>query len=212
MNSGILLAAGLSSRFGSQKLLIPLSDGRTLFDRSIYVHLNVPVRPLVVVISPGLFEAILEDKASTVKYRIEQKPPVDWRYLKTPWGKVRLVLNETPETGMADSLRLGLAALTKEEREEGIVISLADMPKLTSEIIQRLLSTYRQVKEKIVVPTYQGKIGHPVIIDEPVFREEILKIKGDEGLRGILKAHWEDIALISWKMMPLLLILIRLQI
>ena len=199
MIPGVLLAAGLSSRFGSQKLLTILSDGTTLFDRSVRLYLNALVSPLIVVVSGELFSAIQERKTGSTEYSIGKDRNSNWYHLKTPWGIARLVVNETPETGMADSLKLGLSALSEIERKDGILISLADMPRITPETVERLLAVYRQGGKKAVVPVFEERIGHPVIFDEPFFREEIQNIRGDEGLRSILKRHWQDVAAVPWE-------------
>ena len=51
---GILLGAGNSTRFGSDKLLSLLPTGETLFDRALRVHLQSQISPLIVVVSPNL--------------------------------------------------------------------------------------------------------------------------------------------------------------
>ncbi|MBW1659078.1 MAG: nucleotidyltransferase family protein [Deltaproteobacteria bacterium] len=199
MIPGILLAAGLSSRFGSQKLLSVLADDTTLFDHSLRLHLNASIDPLVIVVSREIFSALQEKKNGALKYVMRRDNGFDWYHLRTPWGTARLIVNETPETGMADSLKQGLSVLSEIERRDGVLISLADMPRITPGIIERLLAEYQQGEKRAVVPMFEGRIGHPVIFDEPFFREEIQGIKGDEGLRSILKRHWRDVTVISWE-------------
>ena len=99
---------------------------------------------------------------------------------------------------MADSLKLGLSALTESEREEGVLITLADLPGITPGTVQRLVALYRQGRGKIVAPTFNGRTGHPVILHEPSFRRRISEIQGDKGLRDILKEDREDVTLIPW--------------
>ena len=199
MIPGILLAAGLSIRFGSQKLLTILAHDTTLFDHSVRLHLEALIGPLVVVVSRELFSAIQEKGYGVTRYFIRQNDDLSWHSLTTPWGTARLVVNETPETGMADSLKRGLSALSEEERRDGVLISLADMPKITPEIIERLIAKYRQTEKRAVVPMFGKRIGHPVIFNEPFFREEISGLEGDEGLRGILRRHWQEVEIVPWE-------------
>jgi len=198
MISGILLAAGLSKRFGSQKLLVSIQSGQTLFEHALRMHLEADLLPLVAVVSERLLESLLKKWEGKSAFRIDRETSRPWFNLETPWGKVRLIVNKSPEEGMADSLKLGLGILSDPERQDGILVSLADMPKVTPGMIRNLIDIYQKERGKIVVPTFQGKIGHPVIIHEPSYREEILKISGDKGLRDIIKANIRDVVYIPW--------------
>jgi len=194
MIAGILLAAGLSRRFGGQKLLASFKN-ETLVERALRVCLVVSVSPLVFVVSRDLLSAI-QERMSGIS--IDASSGL-WGFdLTTPWGEARLVVNETPETGMADSLKKGLLALSEPERDKGVLISLADLPKMTPDVIRRLIGIYQREDKKIVVPVYQGRTGHPVIIHEPSFREEIQAIEGDKGLRDVIRRHKREAAMIPW--------------
>ncbi len=196
MIPGILLAAGLSRRFGSQKLLAPLHEGETLFDHSLRVHLEAPVSPLIVVVSKGLFRVLSEPGRGA--FQISPGPDFSGFLLENSAGIARLIVNEAPETGMANSLKLGFSALQEMERGDGVLISLADMPRITPEIITRLIEQYRREGAKIMVPTFAGRIGHPVIIHEPSFRGEISEIEGDKGLRDIIKTNKAKVTFVPW--------------
>lgn len=193
MIPGVLLAAGRSERFGSQKLLVSYKDGKTLIERALWAYLNASVSPLVVVVSNELLSAL----GSPLKYVSVEKREGEI-YVETPWGMAKLAVNPTPEAGMAGSLKLGLSSLTESEREDGVLVSLADLPEITPETIQRLVALYRQGEGKIVAPTFNGQTGHPVILHEPFFRRRIAQIRGDRGLRDILKENREDVTLIPW--------------
>lgn len=198
MVSGILLSAGLSVRFGSQKLLTPIPGGMTLFDHVLRTHLRADISPLVAVVSEGLLEGIARMGGRAPSYRIEEDASLPWFNLNTAWGKARLIINKRPESGMADSLKLGMEGLKESEKDAGILISLADMPKVTTEMIHFLIDVFNKGNGNIVVPTFQGKIGHPVIIHEPTYRDAISKISGDIGLRNIIQANREDVVTIKW--------------
>ncbi len=194
MIAGVLLGGGLSKRFGAQKLLVPIGRNETLITRAMRVCMGVPLHPLIVVVSPELVATLNQMN------EIALKPLASLRRfaLETPWGTARLVVNETPERGMSDSLKKGMAALTESEREGGVLITLADLPGISPETIRRLVGIYRAGEKKIVLPTYGGKTGHPVIIHEPSFRERIQSIEGDSGLREIIRENGQDVMRVPW--------------
>ncbi len=202
MMAGILLASGLSRRFGSQKLLFSPGGGKTLFEQVLSNHLRSGLDPLVVVVSEGMLDNMKNGKmiGITVHERGETNESEEgkWLVLATPWGRGRLVVNEDPERGMARSLQEGLSVLSEEEKEEGVLISLADMPGITPSVIERVVTEYRRRNAKILVPTYRGQIGHPVVVHEPTFRKEIAEIEGDVGLRHLLRRFWEEVETVPW--------------
>jgi molybdenum cofactor cytidylyltransferase len=69
---------------------------------------------------------------------------------------------------------------------------LADQPFLKHETINRLIAEYREKKPEIIVPTYNGSRGNPVLLDRSVF-DELGALKGDIGCRAIFQAHKEGI-------------------
>ena len=184
--AGILLAAGLSARFGSQKLLTELPGGETLFSRAARVILLAGVRPLVIVVSKGIVEELLEGPGMAGWRLSEGKTPHDY-FLLSPWGKGRVVVNNRPEEGMATSLKTGLSCLLNGEKERGVLFSLADLPMLTPETIKSLVKRYRQGGKKVVLPVHQGRTGHPVIVNWDYLRDKIADVRGDKGLRDIIK-------------------------
>jgi CTP:molybdopterin cytidylyltransferase MocA len=197
---GILLSAGRSIRFGSEKLLTALPTGGTLFERALRVHLQSQVTPLVVVVSPSLGEIIIE-KASIFSFsRIEIKEEAGrWHTFSSRWGRGRLIINQIPKEGISSSIRTGLRCLEDGEKENGVLISLADLPHLRCEAINLLIKEFLKKKVGIVVPAFNNVTGHPVIVDMRQFGEDIDKIKGDIGLRILMKKYPEMVRKIPWK-------------
>ena len=96
------------------------------------------------------------------------------------------------EDGLSASLRAGLAALPDDT--PAALICLADMPLVTGRMIDRLLDAYDPDEGRtIVAPTFQGKIGNPVLWDRRFF-PEMRALSGDVGARRLLERHAEMIA------------------
>ena len=78
-------------------------------------------------------------------------------------------------------------------KSEAILIALADQPLVETDLIDHLIDIYRQNPHGIVLPSYKGKRGHPVILNRLRYQEEMGKLMGDVGCRPILNRHPEDI-------------------
>jgi len=103
---------------------------------------------------------------------------------------VSIVSNPDYESGMLSSVRCGLAALPQ---ECGVVlVALGDQPSVTSRLIDEMVRSFAQTEEKILVPIYNGRRGHPVIFSLG-YRDEIMTRYDNVGLRGLLHAHPEDV-------------------
>jgi CTP:molybdopterin cytidylyltransferase MocA len=196
---GILLGAGSSERFGYDKLLAHLPTGERLFERSLRVHVESRVLPLIVVASPALAETIINNPElfSCSEMVIEDK--VDrWHSFTCRWGRGRMITNENHTQGISSSIRAGLSCLRDEEKAHGILISLADLPFLTPETVNFLIDEYAKEGPGILVPVFEGVTGHPVIVDVKRFEDDISQITGDRGLRGLLKKYPEEVNKVPW--------------
>jgi len=173
---GILLAAGKSARFGSNKLLHPVIDNTPMV--LVSAKKLVSVLPLsIVVINPSL---------ST---------------LKTPLEKMglRVVINEQAEQGMGSSIACGVRASTSgteafSESTSGWLIMLADMPYIKPETI-KLLADKLEQGASLVAPLLDQQRGHPVGFS-PCFKDELLALNKNMGARQILKNYQSELELI----------------
>jgi CTP:molybdopterin cytidylyltransferase MocA len=95
----------------------------------------------------------------------------------------RVVVNPEPERGMGSSLRLALAAATGRRA----VILLVDTPGIGAEAVRAVLG----VDAPVVVATYGGDRGHPVVVDHSWWSEVARLAAGDRGARPFLAAHPE---------------------
>lgn len=161
--SGVVLAAGRSTRLGRPKQLLEL-DGRPILD----IVLDHAFRS-------GLSEIILVlgSDADRIAAALGSH------------GQ-RIVINPDFAAGQSTSLRAGIAAVAAES--SAAVILLGDQPQVTPDIIDALIATYDADDAEIVMPSYGGLPGNPVLFRRTVF-PELLAITGDRGARDIIKAR-----------------------
>jgi molybdenum cofactor cytidylyltransferase len=103
---------------------------------------------------------------------------------------VRVVLNDNYQQGMGTSLKVGLSAVDPEA--EAALIVLADQPFVQAATINQLIAEHRRSGAQIVIPTYRGFRGNPVLLDRGVF-PEVMALGGDIGCRAIFGDHPQGI-------------------
>lgn len=165
--SAIILAAGTSTRMGAVKQLLRLDD------RPLLQHV------LDHVCASGVSEIVLVLGASAEAIRREIDP-----------HNSRVVINDAYLQGMGTSLKTGLSAV--EPEAEAAIIVLADQPFVQPATLDRLITEHRRSKAQIVIPTYRGFRGNPILLDRSVF-PEVMALNGDIGCRAIFGSHVEGI-------------------
>jgi molybdenum cofactor cytidylyltransferase len=103
---------------------------------------------------------------------------------------VHVVLNENYQQGMGSSLKAGLSAV--DPQAEGALIVLADQPFVRLATLDQLIEEHRSSRVQIVIPTYRGFRGNPVLLDRSVF-PEVMALGGDIGCRAIFGDHPQGI-------------------
>ena len=94
---------------------------------------------------------------------------------------------------MGSSLRTGLKYLRKNTKADRVVVTLVDLPGLTSAAIARVMSH----DEPVVVATYDGKRGHPVVFNRDYWKDIAKAAQGDKGARKFLKSNVEHADLVE---------------
>ena len=173
MISAILLGAGESKRMRVNKLLLPWGR-ETVFEHCFNTLLRSKAREIIVVLN---------------KQNEEMKDRFEKRSASTT-KKVKVTVNPRYRRGMSTSIHKGLQVM--DPRSEGMLISLGDQPLLKTRTINALLRAFQQGKERIVVPSFKGMRGHPVIFHR-MFRKELLKLRGDTGGKPILLKYSKQI-------------------
>lgn len=100
---------------------------------------------------------------------------------------VRVVENPDYAAGMLTSLQAGVRAAPPEA--SWYLIALGDQPAVAPETVRRLLeSAAGEAGPAFVIPTFLGRGGHPVLV-HAAFRDELLTLPPEEGLRGLMLRH-----------------------
>jgi len=158
----VVLAAGGSSRMGSPKQLLEVG-GRALIVRSVEAVLDSTARPVVVVVGA---------QAESVRAPLAGHP-------------VLIVPNPAWPSGLASSLRVGVAALLAAEPDlDAVLFALCDQPALSAGVIGRLAALHRATG-RIACARYGGRNGAPAIFGREHFGA-LSALEGDAGARRLL--------------------------
>jgi len=192
MICAVILAAGESRRMGVQKLLLPF-DGRTVIGCIVGEILRSPVARTFVVVGAdsARVAAAVEDARFSRKgarARSDREPGGSPR--RSRRSSLSFVTNPDPAGDMLSSVRCGLRALPP--GCQAVLIALGDQPSITAELVVRMVHASRDPGRGIIVPVYRGKRGHPLLFSTRYSRE-VLTRYDDLGLRGLLRAHPEDV-------------------
>ena len=161
--AGLVLAAGEGRRFGGPKAPY-LLDGERLVDRAVRVLRQAGCDPVVVVLGAWVGDV----------------PGAD------------VVVNEHWRSGMGSSLRCGLEHLgaagdREDDSADRVLVTLVDLPGLTSEAVGRVAAVEStDPREVLASATYDGVRGHPVLFGRSHWDGVIASATGDRGARAYL--------------------------
>mgnify|MGYP001262561411 CR=1 FL=1 len=167
MISAILLAAGQSKRMNGENKLTKEIQGAPLIKHSVKSILASSIDELIVV---------LGHQKETIEKLINKNE------------KIKFVFNKDFESGIASSIKTGLNNLS--EKTEAFFICLGDMPMVNLNIYNQLIKSIN--KKEIIVPTYKGQQGNPVLFAKSM-KEKIINISGDVGAKKILELNKDKI-------------------
>jgi molybdenum cofactor cytidylyltransferase len=161
--AAVVLAAGLSTRMAPKnKLLLPDATGRAMIARVVDNLLASTARPVLVVTGHA---------AAAVRAALAGR---------------EVVFIDAPDhaLGLSASLRAGIAALPAEVA--AALVCLGDMPLVGAALLDRLIAAHNPAAGRaVVVPTYRGQRGNPVLWDRAFFAA-LCALTGDRGARGLL--------------------------
>ncbi len=106
-------------------------------------------------------------------------------------GDLRLhfALNPDATSEMGASIACGVREIPPNAR--AVLITLTDQPAVPPDVIRAVVAEWAS-GERLIVPEFQGRGGHPVLIDLG-FREELLILDSTGGLRSFLKGHQKQV-------------------
>ena len=168
MISGVILAAGTSSRRGRPKQLLELG-GRPLLQLVIDAAAGAGLDEVVVV---------LGHEAARVEAALELPP------------EARVLVNPDYAGGQSTSLRAGLDALS--EASDAAVILLGDQPGVSSSMIRRAVATFHSSGGPVVRARFADVPGHPVVVARSQW-DQWRNLSGDAGARLLMESHSERV-------------------
>lgn len=163
MVSAVILAAGMSTRMGENKLLLNLGN-KTVLEHVVDGALTSRVEEVIVVTGAAHHEikGILKNR------------------------QVKIVQNQQYRNGQSTSLKVGIEHCSK--KTDGYLFLLGDQPFITAKIIDHLIDVFINIDKSIVVPVYEGARGNPVLFDKKWYHK-MLSLEGDIGARRIIKGN-----------------------
>lgn len=164
---GLILAAGLSRRMGTPKQLLPFGN-KTILQTVVDVLLTLDLLDIIVV---------LGHEAERVRDSLDGRG-------------VTCCYNEYYEEGMFSSVLCGVNAIP--ETADAMVMTLGDQPHINTRVGRAVVNAYQCGSAGIVIPTWDGKRGHPALVDLKRYRDKILSLPGEEGLKPVMRGYVDD--------------------
>lgn len=172
MIAGIILAAGESSRMGRDKALLPYR-GSTFLETILTTLREAGISRLAVV---------LGHHAEEIQHALDLSETV-------------VAVNPDYQRGQTSSLQAGLAAIDRHD-VEGFLLCLVDHPAIRVETVRTLANSFEASHAPVVIPTYDGHRGHPVLIGRELF-EELAVLDPGRGANSVIREYDERTQLVE---------------
>lgn len=173
MIAAVVLAAGLSSRMGQSKHLLPWLNGQTVIEQ-ILTQVSAAGVPVIMVITGNRAEEVAA-KAQAMG--------------------IEAVYNPDYATGeMLSSLKTGLRHLPDEV--EAVLVVLGDQPRIRAAAMRQIMAAFAAGKGKVIAPRYRGQRGHPMLISRAYFAE-LLALPPDGAPRDVVARHPDQVYLLD---------------
>ena len=170
MIAAVLLAAGESRRMGRPKLTLPWGAGGSVISQVVARFREAGADPLLVV---------------TGGDRDEVERALQGAGAQCLFNPIYR------QGGMLSSIKVGLRRLVDGDAEAALVAP-ADLPSLTVETLRRLLDHRRRSGATLIVPSYEMRRGHPVLIGRGLW-QGVLDLAEGETLRDFLRRQAQQI-------------------
>lgn len=167
MINAIVLAAGLSERMGKPKPLLKFND-TTFLGQIISVLKSSDADGITVVLGA---------EAETIQNSID-------------FSGTNIVINKDYQKGQLSSL---IAAIVQTPQEtEAILLCLVDNPFITKEVVNKVVSRFKETNNPIIVPVFNKERGHPTLFSRSLFNE-LLNAPEDKGARHVLYSNEDKV-------------------
>jgi xanthine/CO dehydrogenase XdhC/CoxF family maturation factor/CTP:molybdopterin cytidylyltransferase MocA len=171
--AGVVLAAGTSTRMGQNKLFMEI-EGEPLVRRVVGRASKAGFDPLIVVL--GHEAELVQQALEGIQYRP--------------------VLNPEYARGVNSSLRAGIRAVSETAARAAVVV-LADMPFITTAMIETLIGKYRGGDAPLIISDYEGVNAPPILYDRSLF-DELAASEGQGCGKHVVKRHRHEAESASW--------------
>lgn len=170
----IILASGGSHRLGRPKQLLPF-EGKSLLRHALVTACETECSPVIAVLGANL-DGILPETAEL---------------------PVEIAVNTSWEEGLGSSIRCGMQHLADSRPDTAaVIIALCDQPKVDLNIYLSLIRAYREGAD-LAACGYKDTVGVPALFSRRYF-PVLLSLHGDQGAKLILKAHRDDVRIVSF--------------
>lgn len=172
MISCILLAAGLSQRFGSPKALA-LWGQHSILEQQLSMLKHTQVNQVIVVL--GAHAELL--KPFLLKHT-----------------NINVVYNKDYKFGQTSSFKAGLQSISPQSI--GIMLFPVDFPAIQAQTVDLLISRFNKDNHLLLIPTHHGRKGHPPIFSINL-KQELLALDDSEGINTIVHRHEDKSKLLA---------------
>jgi len=173
--AGMILAAGASTRMGEPKQLLTLGE-QTLLDRILGQAFDSDLDIVILVLG---YQA--RDIMRGLK--IDPNHP-----------RLKIIENRNYMDGISSSIITGLSAI--EDEYDHAMIILADMPRITSNLINHLLHRYLDSSLPLGAIKIKNRRSHPVIFSRRLYHE-LHQFRGDVGARDLFQKYSDEVCLVE---------------
>lgn len=163
----IVMAAGLSSRMGTFKQLLPYRDKKVI-SSIVEVLLLSQITNTYVVVGYNQDQV----KEELCNYRITT------------------LYNPYYEEGMHTSVMCAVKSIPYDC--DGFMMVLGDQPEISVKLIDSLIEAKSKTNKGIIIPSFVNRKGHPVIFDKK-YIEQARNLDPDKGLKALVQNNKDDI-------------------
>lgn len=172
MIAAIVPAAGRSERMGQPKLILPI-EGQSVIARVVLALRQGGVDPVLVVAPP------------------RDTPGANILIKESGRAGATVVIAATRPADMRASFELGLSQLAGAASPSAVLLAPGDSPGMTPDLVAQLVRHAKTTPQSILIPTYQGKRGHPIVLPWSLALES-RDLPGGAGLNALVALHTNE--------------------